>query len=372
MKKNILITTESLIMGGVETTLISLLDVLKKYEVNIDLYVLEEGVLSEEFKKYVNVKIIPYKVPKNKIINRINKNLLCKSLYKRYKKQNDKHYDVSIAFYGINNYSDMYAAAVNADKKLIWVHNNFYELYQLSKYKPIIKLRNAIINKKFKYFDTIVPVSKSASEGFKKTFKNYENKIKVINNLINIKRIEEGIKDKSDIIDGNPKIITTGRLVKTKRINELLKEFKKVLIQKKEAKLYIIGDGPELNNLKNLAREYKIENNVTFLGNQNNPYKYVYQADIVVSTSASETYSITLLEALILKKYFISTYNAGAKDIYININKNNKNNGILCNIEDIAKNIIYYTDNKTKPNFNFKEVNEEIEKELIILLGIKN
>ena len=372
MKRNILITTESLTMGGVETTLLSLLNLLSNYDINIDLYVLEEGVLKEEFKKYVNVNIIPFKRPKNKIINRVSKNLFCKYLIKKYQKNINKHYDVSIAFYGLNNYSDMYAAAMNADKKIIWIHNNFYELYNLSKYKFILIVRNKLLSKKYKYFDRIIPVSESSKIGFKKIFKGYDNKITVINNYINVKRIKEGAQEKIKLA-GNPKIIVIGRLVKTKQIDRLIIQFEEVILRNNNAILYIIGDGPELDNLKQLVKNNNMNNNIKFLGNQNNPYKYMNIADIIVSASASETYSITLLEAMTLKKYFISVDNNGAKDVYQSINKSNSDNGMICKIENIGKVINEYLEkkDKIKPSFNMNSLNEEIEKQIKDLLEVK-
>ena len=148
----VLITTQSLIMGGIETALLSLLKFLHECQVEVDLYALEGGVLLDEFKKLNNVNIISVKVPKNKIIYRVMKNLRCTSLYKAYQKQHTKEYDAAIAFYGINNYSDLYAAAAKAKKKLIWVHMNFDILYHRSNYKGIMKIRNKIMQKKFQYF----------------------------------------------------------------------------------------------------------------------------------------------------------------------------------------------------------------------------
>lgn len=61
-------------------------------------------------------------------------------------------------------------------------------------------------------------------------------------------------------------IIHVGRLIKWKKVDLLLKSVAIVKNQIPDIKLKIIGDGPELDNLKRLVNELKLENNVTFLG----------------------------------------------------------------------------------------------------------
>lgn len=368
----VLITTQSLIMGGIETALLSLLKFLHECQVEVDLYALEGGVLSDEFKKLNNVNFIPVKVPKNKMIYRIMKNLRCTSLYKTYQKQNTKEYDAAIAFYGINNYSDLYAASVNAKKKLIWVHMNFDALYHRSNYKGIIKLRNNIMRKKFQYFDHIVAVSESSKNGFLKVFGNYEDKTLVINNFMDLSRLEK--KDEPcETLVGENKLIYVGRLADEKRVDILIREFGKVLDEIPNSYLYIVGDGPEKVSLENVVLQLKLGEKVRFLGNQNNPFKYMRQADMVVTASENEAYSITSLEALAMNKYFVSASNEGAEDIFYLTNQAKLNNGIVCKPKYMHKHIIYYLKNKDKikPNFDMKQDNKRIEAQLMEILNIK-
>ncbi len=366
MKKKILITTESLVMGGVETALLSLIKTLKKYDVDIDLFVLERGVLNDEFEKLTKVNIIDAGLPKNKLISRIMKTLLCKSIYKKYRKNNNKKYDIAIAFYGINNYCDLYAAAANAKQKFIWVHNNFETLYNISKIKFIMKLRNILMAKKFKYFDYIIPVSENTKKEFSHIFKNYDEKLFVINNIFDMDRLQMKNENLDLELKGKYKLMYVGRLAKVKNIETLIYEFEKVKREILDVKLYIIGDGNEREKLENIVKKKNLINDIIFLGNQNNPFKYMNQADILLSASKMEAYSINSLEALALKKYFISADNNGAEDIFYLTNKANLNNGIICKPKFIHKHIIYYLQNKDKfrPNFDMNNANKEIEDQL--------
>lgn len=367
MSKKILITTESLTMGGVETVLLSILKFLNQCDVEIDLYVLKEGVLKEEFKKLNHVNLISTKIPKNKILYRILKNIKCKSLYRNYLKQAKKEYDIAIAFYGINNYCDMYAAASGAHKKFIWVHNNFETSYQNSKHRIVLKIRNQLIRKKFDYFDQIVAVSESAKQGFLTIFPEYKNGVIVINNFLDIERLKMQYEPCDFKMEGHNNLIYVGRLVSLKQVDLLIKEFEKVLLEIPASHLYIIGDGEERKNLEQLVCEKKLVKNVTFLGNQNNPFQYMAQADIVVTASGNETYSTNVLEAMAMRKYFVSADNGGAEDIFYLANQTNLNNGIVCKVEHMHHYIINYLKHRNcfSPSFDLDFLNETIQKNLL-------
>ena len=371
MKKRILITTESLVSGGVETSLLSLIEELKKEDVLIDLYVLNKGDLSEQFEAITDVNIIPIKRSKNSLVNRVLKNIKCKSLLKKYA-INDTLYDVAIAYYGINNYSDMYAAFTKAKKKIIWVHCNFKSLYEISNYKPLIKIRNKFLNHKFSYFDLIVSVSESAKEGFLDIFPKYKDKIEVVNNLIPFKKIENESNDIDINMSGNNNLIYIGRLEKIKSVDVLIREFKLIKDVINDAKLYIVGDGSEKDNLISLTKNLNLDKDVFFLGFQSNPFKYLRHSAVCITASKSESFGQTIIESLAMQKYFVSAYNEGAKEIFYVINKSDLNNGIICSPNNIHDHVIYYLKNKEMliPNFNAQEFNEKVVKNIKRILEI--
>lgn len=68
---------------------------------------------------------------------------------------------------------------------------------------------------------------------------------------------------------------------------------------------YVIGDGPDYEETIQLSIEKKVDDVLTFLGGQNNPFNIVKQANFTVSTSKSEAYGMAVVESLILKKPII-------------------------------------------------------------------
>lgn len=84
----------------------------------------------------------------------------------------------------------------------------------------------------------------------------------------------DALMQQKKLITGNPpilpkndyRIIHIGRLVKWKRVDLLLEAFKSVLEKLPKAELVIIGNGPELESLKQQAKELNIEKKCIFTG----------------------------------------------------------------------------------------------------------
>lgn len=111
-------------------------------------------------------------------------------------------------------------------------------------------------------------------------------------------------------------ILTVRRLVKEKRVEDLINSFAK-LAKGKNAQLVIAGDGPERNYLEHLTKQYNIENEIIFLGNVNNEdLPNIYDAsDIYVLSSQQEGLSLSLLEAMSTGTIVISTKSTGGTDL---------------------------------------------------------
>ena len=79
------------------------------------------------------------------------------------------------------------------------------------------------------------------------------------------------------------------------------------------------------------------------LGQIENPYKYIKNSELYVISSKDESFSLTLVEAMFLKKLVISVKSNGP----IEILKNNKY-GVLVenNADEMAEKINYYLENK--------------------------
>ena len=93
-------------------------------------------------------------------------------------------------------------------------------------------------------------------------------------------------------------IVSVGRLSPEKQYLLLLKSCK-ALRSDILFDLWIIGEGKDRPNLEAYIAQKKLDN-VHLLGAQENPYHYLAQADLFVSSSRTESYGLAVQEALIL------------------------------------------------------------------------
>lgn len=131
-----------------------------------------------------------------------------------------------------------------------------------------------------------------------------------------ITTVYNGIKSSIDIIPVDideyrkkdcPVIITASRLTRIKGINYLLDALK-IIKEKGVGFTYIcIGNGEEEDTLKQQTRNLGLENDVYFVGYQNNVPEWLASCDIFVLPSLEEFHSIAILEAMRAKKVIIAT-----------------------------------------------------------------
>ena len=108
------------------------------------------------------------------------------------------------------------------------------------------------------------------------------------------------LKKKYNIKENDFVILFVGRLAQEKNVDFLIKNQMEILKANKNCKLLIIGDGPDSDSFKTLAKDLEISDNVIFTGKipWNSIHEYYQMASIFVSASHTETQGLTLLEAM--------------------------------------------------------------------------
>lgn len=125
---------------------------------------------------------------------------------------------------------------------------------------------------------------------------------KVINNAIESKHFvyNETVRNavRSELVVQDCFVIgNVGRLVKQKNQAFLLRVFRDILSQKKDARLLILGDGELRDELVRLSQEWKISDAVIFLGSKTNVQDYYQAMDVFVFPSLWEGLGIVAVEA---------------------------------------------------------------------------
>lgn len=96
---------------------------------------------------------------------------------------------------------------------------------------------------------------------------------------------------------GAPVLVACGRLVAQKDYPTMFRAFARVR-QKYDARLCILGDGPLRQPLEAQLREMRLAEYVTFLGFDQNPFRYMARGDVFVQSSRAEGLPATLIQSM--------------------------------------------------------------------------
>jgi len=136
-------------------------------------------------------------------------------------------------------------------------------------------------------------------------------RIELLGNGVDVERFEAAKPiPRSEInyqIQPESKIITfVGRLTKSKGLGVLIRAFGQ-LVEKENAFLLIVGDGPERSFITNLVVQKGLRNSVVFLGTRRDVERLLRVSDIFVLPSLYEGFPVALLEAMAARKPVVAT-----------------------------------------------------------------
>jgi glycosyltransferase involved in cell wall biosynthesis len=165
----------------------------------------------------------------------------------------------------------------------------------------------------FMFSDRIISVSDGLSSELKRyVTKRTKQKIQTIEVFVNAKELislsTASIEKEIEDLKVYPIIIGAGRLSPEKGFQYLIPIFSKVHEDIPNAKLILIGDGPQYKNLINLCKKLNLsytsdktkyqESAVVFLGYRKNPLRYFRIAKLFVLSSLTEGFPNGIIEAL--------------------------------------------------------------------------
>ncbi len=329
MKKKIVFFMPSMEGGGVEKNLILISNFLsKKFNVNIITF-------DKKFNKYFDSSV--------KKINFVNKPLK------------------------INKYFKYFFCLLLLIKELIFSRSlvfsfqaNIYCLIVCKfLFSPVIirsnsspsgwtknYLKNLIFKIFLKKSNEIVVNSNS----FKKEIdKKFNTNAKLILNPLNKNYINFKANEKNNFSffrKGDLKIINVARFTDQKDHLTLLKAFR-IISKKIKSKLLLIGYGINQKKIENFIKKNNLKKLVKISNYTDNPFLFIKRSDIFILSSKYEGLPNVLLEAMVLKKFIISSNcPTGPEEIL-----NKENYGLLFKVgdyEELAEKIMYYHKNKKK------------------------
>lgn len=340
MKINLIIFLSEFILGGAGNSVYKLCKNLPKKKYNISVICLNKCYYKRLLNKH-SVKV--YEIKSSRTILGFFK--IKKLVENIIKNKTNSNIFISNIYYS-NILSILFLRRLNLKICLI-ERTPFQELKIFYSFKDFIKktILKILIRLTFSKADVCVSNSRFISTVYNK---KYNLKFKTIfppsfDQKINIK-----VKKNSKKI----KFVTVCRLTKEKGLDKLIKIFSEL---DNKISLYIIGNGPYMNNLKKMVAELNLKSKIFFKG-QISPFKIKSNLkfyDYYINHSDFEGFPNTVVEALSSNLPVLASQSYGG----INEILPNKKYGIIYKNED---ELYYYLKKLSKNNLKISLTKNEI------------
>jgi L-malate glycosyltransferase len=180
--------------------------------------------------------------------------------------------------------------------------------------------------------DAITAVSNNLRDETYRTF-TIEKEIEVIYNFVDVQRFTRKPIDafrKVIAPNGERILLHASNFRKIKRVQDVVKIFYEV--QKEvPSKLLFVGDGPERQTAEELSRALGVDNDMRFVGKQEQMEDILAIADLFLLTSEYESFGLAALEAMAAGVPVVSTNAGGLSEINIA-----GQTGYLADVGDVA------------------------------------
>lgn len=152
----------------------------------------------------------------------------------------------------------------------------------------------------------IIVVSHGEKEDLLKNFGIDGNSVQVIYNPINLEEIRLKAETGVDIKFEKPVVVSVGRLIYSKGFDILLNAFRRVR-DRLDCRLLILGEGKEREGLESLVRDLELDQDVIFLGFDENPFRYMKRSTAFCTATRYEGLGNAIIEAMALGLPVVAT-----------------------------------------------------------------
>lgn len=219
--------------------------------------------------------------------------------------------EVAVGMGGMSNWTLTLAAKLTGGKTAIIIGEHGAGALDVREDRITVKVISFLNRFVYPLADRIVAISCGVRDYLVKDLMLSEEKIVSITNPIDIGRIhklsQEQVAHPWLVHKDKPVILWVGRLVAVKGLPYLVGAFERVLRQM-DARLMIVGEGPEYGAIRNLVEKKGLREKVHFAGYQRNPYGYMQRCDVFAFSSlGGEAFGLVLAEAMACGLPVVST-----------------------------------------------------------------
>lgn len=294
IKKKILFLIHDLGQGGAEKVLVNLVNNMDDTKFDITVMTLFDVGINRQFlSKRIRYRSIFSRVFKGN--SHVMKLFSPKMLHRLFIKE---HYDIEVAYLE-GPCARIISGCHDMDTKLVsWVH-----IEQSTSERAAASFRNIEEAQKcYNRFHQIVCVSAAVKNDFTSVL-SISAPVCVLYNTNETQKIVCTSKEAVDdvlFLENEIKLVGVGKLLSSKGFDRVLRITKRLREEGFPVHTYILGIGPEEQNLKKYVTLNGLDKYVDLLGYRTNPYKYVAKCDLFVCASFAEGFSTATTEALIV------------------------------------------------------------------------
>lgn len=330
--KKILIINNNLHIGGVQKALANLLSCIHdQYDITLALFY-PEGELLREIPD--DVKILPIRSAyrflgmtkqdvDGKLLQKIQRGFyaaICRLLGRNVaislmalSQRKIAGFDVAISylhdgadrmFYGGCN--DFVLRHTVANKKVTFLHCDYEKCGA-----------NTTANAaRYKQFDIIAACSNGCRSAFMTAVPELKTKCITVRNCQDYAEIRAAAETQPvEFPNDRINIVTVARLGREKGVGRAVEAFDQLKNLPNRFHYYILGDGIERSDIEEKIKQTGLNDRITILGEQTNPYGYMKAADLLLIPSISEAAPMVIGEAASLGTPILSTETSSAREM---------------------------------------------------------
>ncbi|MBL8863617.1 MAG: N-acetyl-alpha-D-glucosaminyl L-malate synthase BshA [Planctomycetes bacterium] len=170
-------------------------------------------------------------------------------------------------------------------------------------------------------------LARRTRENFCREFTLRPCAIEVVPNFVDVALFHPGAAPRD--VDGPPRVVHVSNFRPVKRVPWLLRAFA-LATQGTRAELLLVGDGPDQQPVRTLARDLGIQDRVVFLGERDALPELLAPADVFALSSSEESFGLSALEAMACGTPVVATDVGGVREVV-----EAGITGLLCEPEDL-------------------------------------
>lgn len=292
--KKVLFLIHDLGPGGAEKVLVNLVNNMDKTQFDITVMTLFDGGVNEQFLK-PHIRYIPCFKHMVRGNSHLMKLLSPRALHKWLIKD---RYDIEISYLEGPSARTISGCPHKETKLVSWIH---VEQHTEKVAAKAFRSYEESVSCYQKFHETVC-VSEYVKTDFQHLYPSVKN-VRVLYNTNETARILEMAEEDVDagvFRDGEIRLCGMGKLMPNKRFDSIVRIHRRLKQEGYPVHTYLLGDGSDRQKIESYIQENNLEDSVTLLGYQTNPYKYLARCDLFLCASIAEGFSTAATESLVL------------------------------------------------------------------------